>query len=140
MTLRLVITLVSDGDAKGKGDVGDMGAGRSQRRPLRLLQGPRRAEHSALRRLDTGRPQHRAPPLMHSPPHRHGAADRPLGLVLRVMEGGLAPRHPAVPPLHRSSHAPILRNGSQGVGAFRRASRQRFNPTGPGRLPAAWRM
>jgi hypothetical protein len=54
-------------------------------------------------------------------------------LVLRVLEAGLAPHIPVVPPLYRSNHAPILKNGSQGVGAFRRASRQRFNPTGPER-------
>jgi hypothetical protein len=96
--------------------------------------------HCELRLLDDSRPQHRVPPLLHSPHLPREAEDPPLGLVLRVVEAALAPHSRTVLPLHRSNNGPIPKNGSQGVDAFPRASRPRFSPTGPERLPAVLRM
>jgi hypothetical protein len=56
------------------------------------------------------------------------------------MGAKLAPHSLAVPPLHLSNTGPILKTGSQGVDVSPRASRRRYNPTGPARSPAALRM
>jgi hypothetical protein len=126
---------------------GGMGTGRPQHRSQLLLCSPVRPQgrrvgrtRSELRLLESSRTQHRAPPLLHSPPFPQMVADPPVGAVLREMGAELAPHSLVVPPLHRSNNGPILKNGSQGVDVSPRASRQRYNPTGPERSPAALRM
>lgn len=86
---------------------------------------PPRADARAPRRqlqppLQTGGPQHRAPLLLHS-------------LLPPLVADLQAPHRQPVPPLLRRNSGPILRNGLQAEGAYPKASRHRFRPTGPER-------
>lgn len=91
-----------------------------RRRPL-LLAGRAHAVHVRLQPLlAADRARHRAPALLRHGPPPPGVGER-------------APRSKPAPPLHRRNHSPILRHGLQSEGAFPKASRRRFTPTGPAR-------